>query len=159
MRVRSLTTRIGVSVLAIAALSFVAACHNDDVTGANGALGRVSVDAPDNATSGQNFDVHVTAQDIGVQNIQNTLVTVTLPAPLTVVSVTSDDPQTSATFSGGTVTWTIGSLDSNTQSGLTVTTMGTTSSQMTGLTVTAQMTGSGINPGDAVATDTVTLNP
>jgi hypothetical protein len=30
---------------------------------------------------------------------------------------------------------------------------------MTGLTVTAQMTGSGINPGDAVATDTVTLNP
>jgi hypothetical protein len=84
---------------------------------------------------------------------------VTLPAPLTVVSVTSDDPQTSATFSGGTVTWTIGSLDSNTQSGLTVTTMGTTSSQMTGLTVTAQMTGSGINPGDAVATDTVTLNP
>jgi len=159
MRVRSLIPRIAVSVPVFSVLTLIAACHHDTITGANGALGRISVDAPDTATSGQNFDIHVTATAIGVQNIQNTAVTVTLPAPLTVVSVHTDDPQTTATFSGSSVTWTIGSLDSNTQSGLTVTAVGTTATQMTGLVVTAQMTGSGINPGDAVATDTMTLNP
>jgi hypothetical protein len=57
------------------------------------------------------------------------------------------------------VTWTIGNLDSNTQSGLTVTAVGTTATQMTGLSVSAQMTATGINAGDAVASDTLTLNP
>jgi len=151
--------RIAVPVLAIAALALVAGCHNSDVTGAVNALGRISVDSPDTATSGQNFDVHVTAQAIGVQNIRNTMVTVSVPAPLTVVSVHTDDPQTSATFSGNNVTWTIGTLDSNTESELTVTVNGTTAMQMTGLVFTAQMTATGINPGDAVATDTLTLNP
>lgn len=159
MRPGNPLSRIAVSVLAFAALALGAACHNDDVTGANGALGRIAVDAPDNAQSGTNFDIHVTAQDIGVQNIQNGMVTVTVPSPLTIVSVQTDDPQTSASFSGNTVTWTIGTLDSNTQSELTVTVMGTTATQMTGLVVTAQMTATGINAGDAVATDTFTLNP
>jgi hypothetical protein len=159
MRIRLTTPRIVLSTLAFAALTLGAACHNDDVTGANGALARVSVDAPDNGTSGQNFDIQVTAQAIGVQNIQNSVVTVTVPAPLTIVNVRSDDAQTSATTSGNTVTWTIGTLDSNTQSGLTITVMGTTATQMTGLVVTAQMTGNGINAGDAVATDTFNLNP
>jgi len=125
----------------------------------NGALGRISVDAPDNATSGQNFNIQVTAEAIGVQNIDNGMVTVTVPAPLTIVGVQSDDPQTSATFNGNTVTWTLGTLDSNTQSVLTITVNGTTASQMTGLVVSAQMTGNGINAGDAVATDTFNLNP
>ena len=159
MRLRFFIPRIAVSVLSICVLAIIAGCHHDTITGANGALGNISVDAPDSATSGQNFDIHVTATAIGVQSIQNTVVTVNLPAPLTVVSVHTDDPQTTATSTSNSVTWTIGSLDSNTQSGLTVTAMGTTTTQMTGLAVTAQMTGSGINPGDAVATDTLTLNP
>jgi len=159
MRTRFPIPRIAVSILAFAVLALGAACHNDDVTGTNGALGRISVDAPDNAQSGQNFDIHVTAQDIGVQNIQNGNVTVTVPAPLAIVNVQTDDPQTTATFSGNTVTWNIGTLDSNTQSELTVTVMGTTATQMTGLVVTAQMTATGINAGDAVATDSFTLNP
>jgi hypothetical protein len=159
MRVRFPVSRIALSIAAFAALTLGAACHNNDVTGANGALARLSVDAPDSATSGQNFDVSVTAQAIGVQNIQNSVVTVTVPAPLQIVNVRSDDPQTTATFSGNTATWTIGTLDSNTESVLTVTVNGTTGTQMTGLTVSAQMTGNGINAGDAVATDTLTLNP
>jgi hypothetical protein len=159
MRLRSLTPRIAVSVLGFSVLAVLAGCHNDDVTGANGALGRIAIDAPDTATSGQNFDVHVTATAIGVQNVQNTVVTVSLPAPLTVVSVHTDDPQTTATSTSNSVSWNIGSLDSNTQSGLTVTVVGTTATQMTGLAITAQMTATGINAGDAVATDTVTLNP
>ena len=159
MRVRFPLSRIALSMAVFAALTLGAACHNNDVTGANGALARVSVDAPDSGTSGQNFNIQVTAQAVGVQNIQNSVVTVTVPAPLTIVNVTTDDPQTSTTVSGNTVTWTIGTLDSNSQSGLTITVMGTTSTPMTGLVVTAQMTGNGINAGDAVATDTFTLNP
>ncbi|HEX4439763.1 MAG TPA: hypothetical protein VH854_06810 [Thermoanaerobaculia bacterium] len=159
MRLRSAIPRIAVSVLAVSVLTLVAACHNNDITGANGALGRIAVDAPDSATSGQNFDIHVTATAVGVENIKNTVVTVTLPSPLTVVSVHTDDPQTSATSSSNSVTWTIGNLDANTQSGLTVTAVGTTATQMTGLSVTAQMTATGINAGDAVASDTMTLNP
>jgi hypothetical protein len=146
-------------IAAFAALALGAGCHNNDVTGANGALARVSVNAPDNGTSGQNFDISVTAQAIGVQNIQNSVVTVTVPSQVQIVSVHSDDPQTTATVSGNTVTWTIGTLDSNTESVLTVTVKGTTTTQETGLTVTAQMTGSGIKAGDAVATDTFNLNP
>jgi len=159
MQSRFPITRLAVSILAFAALAALTACNNDDVTGANGALGRISVDAPDNATSGQNFNIQVTAEAIGVQNIDNGMVTVTVPAPLTIVGVQSDDPQTSATFNGNTVTWTLGTLDSNTQSVLTITVNGTTASQMTGLVVSAQMTGNGINAGDAVATDTFNLNP
>jgi hypothetical protein len=145
--------------VAFAALTLGAACHNNDVTGANGALARVAVDAPDSGTSGQNFNIQVTAQALGVQNIKNTVVTVTVPAPLSIVNVTTDDPQTTTSTSGNTVTWTIGTLDSNTQSELTLTVNGTTSTQMTGLVVSAQMVGSGINAGDAVATDTFNLNP
>ena len=159
MRVRYPLSRIGVSIAVFAVLTLGAACHNNDVTGANGALARLAVDAPDSGTSGQNFDISVTAQAIGVQNIQNSVVTVTVPAPLQIVNVRSDDPQTTATFSGSTATWTIGTLDSNTQSVLTVTVMGTTTTQMTGLTVTAQMTATGISAGDATATDTFNLNP
>ena len=67
MRVRSSFFRMAVSLGVFAALAMVAGCHNDDVTGANGALARLTVDTPDNATTGQNFDIQVTAQNIGVQ--------------------------------------------------------------------------------------------
>src|SRR3954470_15043427 len=90
MRVRFPVSRVLVSLLAVAFLAVVAGCHNNDVTGANGALARLTVDAPDNATTSQNFDIHVTAQDIGVQNIQNGVVTLTLPSPLTVVSLNAE---------------------------------------------------------------------
>ena len=160
MRSRSFFPRLALTLVAVSALVLAAGCSNDDdVTGANGALARISVDAPDSGSSGQNFDIHVTAEAIGVQNIQNSVVTVTVPSPLTVVNVTSDDAQTTNSTSGNTVTWTIGTLDSNTQSGLTVTVNGTTASQMTGLVVSAQMIGDGIGAGDAVATDTLNLNP
>jgi Domain of unknown function DUF11 len=160
MRSRIPTIRIAVSILAFAALTLGVGCNNDDnVTGAPGSLARITVEAPDSGTSGQNFDIVVTAQALGVQNIENTVVTVTVPAPLTIVSVHTDDPQTTATSSGSGATWTIGTLDSNSQSVLTVTVNGTSASQMTGLVVTAQMTATGINAGDAVATDTFTLNP
>jgi hypothetical protein len=159
MRTRFPVSRIALLLAAVAVLSLGAACHNNDVTGANGALANITVDAPDNGTSGQNFDIKVTATAIGVQNVRNTVVTVTVPAPLTIVSVRSDDAQTSATSSGNTATWTIGTLDSNTSSVLTVTVMGTTTTPMNGLVVTAQLTATGVNAGDAVATDTVNLNP
>jgi len=158
MRVRFPVSRIVVSLGVSAAFALLAACNNNDVTGANGALARLTVDAPDSATSGQNFDIHVTAQDIGVQSIQNGVVTVTLPSPLTVVSLNAQSG-TTASFSGSTVTWTLGTLDANSQSELTITAKGTTATQMTNLSVEAQMTANGINAGDAVATDTLTLNP
>jgi Domain of unknown function DUF11 len=157
LRGRFALSRVLASVVAVAALTIVAGCHNSDVTGANGALARLTVDAPDNATTGQNFDIHVTAQNIGVENIQKGVVKVTLPSPLTVVTLNAESG-TTASFSSSTITWNLGVLDSNTQSELTITTMGVTPTQ-TNLTVNAQMTATGINAGDAVASDTVTLNP
>jgi len=157
LRARFSLSRVLASFLSFAALAVVAGCHNDDVTSASGALARLTIAVPDNATTGQSFDVHVTAQAIGVQNIQNGVVTVTLPSPLSVLSLSAESG-TSATFSGSTVTWNLGVLDSNSQSQLTITAIGVTTTQ-TNLTVSAQMTATGINAGDAVANDTVTLNP
>jgi len=158
MRVRFSVSRIAVFVVAVAALTLVAGCNNNDVTGAGGALARIAVDAPDNATSGQNFDIRVTAQAIGVQNVQNGVVTITLPAPLTVASLNAE-AGTTATFSGNVVTWNLGTLDANTESELTISAVGTTATQMTNLSVSAQLLANGVNAGDAVATDTLTLNP
>src|SRR4051812_46465115 len=150
--------RIAASVVAFGALTLLSGCNNNDVTGAGGALARISVDAPDNATSGQNFDIRVTAQAIGVQNVQNGVVTITLPSPLTVVNLNAE-AGTTASFSGNVVTWNLATLDANTQSELTISAMGTTATQMTNLSVSAQLLANGINAGDAVATDTLTLNP
>jgi hypothetical protein len=158
MRVRSSVSRIAVCVAAFAALALLAGCNNNDVTGAGGALARIAVDAPDNATSGQNFDIRGTAQAIGVENVQNGIVTITLPSPLTVVNLNAE-AGTTATFSGNVVTWNLGTLDANTELELTISAMGTTATQMTNLSVNAQLLGNGINAGDAVATDTLTLNP
>jgi hypothetical protein len=158
MRVRFSVSRIAVCVAAFAALTLLAGCNDNDVTGAGGSLARIAVDAPDNATSGQNFDIRVTAQAIGVENVQNGVVTITLPSPLTVVNLNAE-AGTTATFSGNVVTWNLGTLDANTESELTISAMGTTATQMTNLSVNAQLLGNGINAGDAVATDTLTLNP
>ncbi|HLN58468.1 MAG TPA: hypothetical protein VK416_07890 [Thermoanaerobaculia bacterium] len=153
--------------LAAALLSLVAvgACSdNSDTTTGNLSVVRLTVDAPDTAKSGSNFGVQVRALNVGVAGIHDGHSTVTLPSPLTVVSVQAPSG-TSAAFSngasGGTVDWNLGTLDSNSQSTLDITTMGLLSpSEATRkLTVVATMTADGVKPGDAVAQDDVTLTP
>ncbi len=142
----------------------VACSDNSDTTTGNLSVVRLTVDAPDTAKSGTNFGVEVRALNVGVAGIHDGHVTVTLPSPLTVISVQAP-AGTSATFSngasGGTVDWSLGTLDSNSQSKLEITTMGLLSpSEATKkLTVLATMTADGVKPGDAVAQDDVVLTP
>jgi len=152
-------------VLGAALLAGTVACSNSsDVTGSGGALGRVAVSAPDNATSGVAFNADVNATNVGVEGIHNGIVTVSLPPPLTVNSV---DPSagTQATFSNGgagaTVTWTLNTLDSNTQSTLRINTTGTLLAAQPAQTlrIQASMRADGINAGDAVAFKDVQLMP
>jgi hypothetical protein len=149
----------------LAGLVAVGACSdNSDTTTANLSVVRVSVDAPDTAKSGANFGVQARALNAGVAGVHDGHMTVTLPSPLTVISVQAPFG-TSATFSngasGGTVDWNLGTLDSNSQSTLDITTMGLLSpSEATRkLTVVATMTADGVKPGDAVAQDDLTLTP
>src|ERR1700752_3247990 len=87
-------------------------CDNDnDVTGSGGALASLNLDAPETASSGQPFDMDLTATAIGVENVRNGVVTIIVPAPLQITDVT-EEAGTSATFSSGTVTWTLNTLDS-----------------------------------------------
>jgi len=155
--------RIPCLAIGLAALVGVGACHdNSDTTTGNLSVVRLTVDAPDTAKSGTNFGVEVRALNIGVAGIHNGHVKVTLPSPLTVISVQAPS-DTSATFSngasGGTVDWNLGTLDSNSQSKLEITTMGLLgpTEATKRLTVLATMTAQGINAGDAVAQDDVTL--
>lgn len=155
--------RVLVTALLLAAGLSAASCgDNTDVTGANKSLVRLSVDAPDTARAGSNFGVQVRALNIGIANIQNGHVTITLPAPLTILGANAS-AGTSATFSnggsGGTVEWDLRTLDSNSQSTIDITTMGQLSpgEATRRLTILATMTGQDIKPGDAVATDDVVL--
>jgi hypothetical protein len=137
---------------------------NSDTTTGNLSVVRLTVDAPDTVKSGTNFGVQVRALNVGVAGIHDGHVTVTLPSPLTVISVQAP-AGTSATFSNGgsgaTVDWSVGTLDSNTQSMLDITTMGLLSPSEASkkLTVAATMTAQSIKPGDAVAQDDVVLTP
>jgi hypothetical protein len=85
---------------------------------------------------------------------------VTVAAPLTITAVNAD-AGSSATFSGNTATWQLNTLDSNTQSELTVQTAGTLAPGAPNLPVAiqAQLTADGITAGESVADDTVTLMP
>src|SRR6202008_4774444 len=98
------------------------------LNGTGGALVHLSVDAPDSAVSGHPFDVNLASQNIGVSNVTNGVVSVTLPAPLTVVSLNAQSG-TSTTFSnsasGATVTWQLNTLNANTSSDLTIQASGT----------------------------------
>ena len=138
----------------------LAACNHSDTTTAPGALANVTVTGPSSVTSGQNFDVDVAATAVGVNNVQNGMVTVTVPAPLTITSVNASSG-TSATVSGNTVTWNLGTLDSNSQSTLHVNLMGTlpAGTNAQSVTIQAQLTGSGIHAGDATGSTTVQVNP
>jgi len=152
------------SIVAVA-LALVGACHGgNDVTGTGGSLVHINVDAPDTATSGQPFNVNLTTQNVGVSSVNNGVVTATLPAPLSVTSVNAASG-TSATFSnsssGATVTWQVGTLGANSGDSLTVQTVGTLApgSANMPLAIQAQLTATGISPGEDVATDSVTLMP
>lgn len=150
------------ALLVAATLSAASCGDNKDVTAANQSLVQVTVDAPDTAQSGSSFGVQVRALNVGVAGIHDGHMAVTLPSPLTVISVSSS-AGTTATFTNGiagaTVQWNMNTLDSNTQSKIDITTMGllgpTDGSKR--LTVVASMTAQGINSGDVVAQDDVTL--
>jgi hypothetical protein len=135
-------------------------CSKSDTTTAPGAIANVTVNAPDSATSGQSFDVTVNATAIGVNNVKNGVVQVTVPAPLTIQAV-NPSAGTTATFSSGSATWTLGTLDANTNSNLHLTIMGNLPAGSNGqaVTITASLTADGINAGDAVASDSVQINP
>jgi len=152
--------RFGLPVLLTLGL---VACHDSKTTTAPGALANVTVSAPDSVKSGQGFTIDVSAVTIGVNNVHNASVSVALPAPLTVASADASSG-TSATFvsgSGASVTWTVGSLDSNSQARLHIQTMGVLPSGAgsMSLTVTATLTANGIHAGDAVAHATIQLTP
>ena len=157
---RFLRVRLAVAVLALAAAT--GCSDRNDITGSGGALGRLSVDAPGSAVSGQVFGVEVGALNIGIEGIHSGSVRVSLASPLVVNSV-DPSPGTSATFangaSGATVTWILNTLDSNTKSDLRINASGTLPSGETARTVRVEgsMTAEGINPGDAVAFDDVQL--
>jgi hypothetical protein len=164
----SIALRVSRGVLAslfLASLGLVAACNdNNDVTGTGGALVRLNVDAPDSAVSDHPFNVNLTAQNIGVTSVANGVVSATLPSPLTVASVNAGSG-TSATFSnsasGATVTWQLNTLAANSSSTLAIQATGTLAAGSANLPIAiqAQLTADGINPGQSVANDTVTLMP
>jgi uncharacterized protein DUF11 len=156
--------RFSVFLAALALPLAFAACHDDNVTATNQSLARLTVDAPNTATSGTSFGVQVRALNVGLAGIHNSHITVTLPVPLTVVSVSAPSG-TTATFSngaaGGRVEWDFGTLDSNSEAKLDITVIGVLAptDPSKRLTVVATMTADGIKPGDAVAQDDVTLMP
>jgi hypothetical protein len=141
----------------------VSACKDSDTTTAPGSLANVTINAPGSVPSGQSFTIDLAATAVGVSNVQNGQVTVTLPSPLIVSSVDASSG-TSATFTNGTgatVTWTLGALDANTQSTLHVNVAGTlpSGSAAQSLTLQAVLTATGIGAGDATAQTSVQLMP
>lgn len=135
------------------------ACKNDTTT-SPGAIASLTVNAPDSATSGQSFTVDVNATAIGIAGVHHGQVTVTFPSPLTVTAV-DPSPGTTATNTSGSASWSLGTLDSNSNSTLHVTVVGTLPAGSMGqlVTVTASMTADSINPGDLVSSDSVQINP
>lgn len=139
------------------------ACEDSKTTTGPGAIATVRFNAPNSVTSGQSFRVDVDILNIGINGVHNGRVDVTLPAPLTIVSIDAS-PGTSATFSNGSgaaASWTLNTLDSNSQSSLHITTTGTlpSGSGAMSLTLRAALTADGIRAGDAVASATMMLMP
>jgi hypothetical protein len=159
---RSWILRLAIPAALLAATA--TACKDSDTTTAPGSVATVSIDAPQSARSGETFTIDVSAVAIGINNVHNGRVEVTLPAPLQVQSADASGG-TSATFAnssaGATVTWVLNTLDSNSQSRLHVQTMGTlpAGSSAQTLMVRASLTGDGIHAGDAVANDSLQLMP
>jgi len=159
-----LSRGIRLSLLALPLAGLLACTNNDDVTGTGGALATLAVDVPDTVHSGVSFDISVSTTAIGVEGVHDGVVTATLPPPLQINNVTAS-PGTSATFSNGgggsTVTWTLNTLDSNTNSHVTINAVGTLASAAPSQNLTAQasMVADGINNGELVALDNFVLAP
>ena len=151
---------IRLSLLALPLAGLVACHNNDDVTGTGGALATLAVDVPDTVHSGVPFDASVSTTAVGVTNVHNGVVTVTLPAPLQINTVTAD-AGTSETHTASTVTWTLNTLDSNTNSHLSINATGTLIAGSPSQTLTAQasMVADGINNGELTASDNFVLAP
>lgn len=147
------------AIPAVLAVSWIA-CHNSDTTTAPGSLANVTVTGPGSATSGQSFTMNVAATAVGINSVQNASVSVMIPPQVTVMSLDASSG-TTATTSGGTVTWTIGSLDSNSQSQVHITVMGNLPAGSGAQTVTFQatLTANGVSAGSAVASASVQINP
>ena len=130
------------------------------MTGSGGSLASLNLDVPDQVQSGTPFDIGVSTTAIGVQNVQNGVVTITLPAGVTATSVDAE-AGTSASISGSTVSWTLNTLDSNTSSTLTIHATGSlpAGTPDQNLQVMASMTADGINNGELTATEDFTLMP
>lgn len=154
-------TRIAlVFVLPLSMAALVGCGKDNDVTGSGGALASLNLDVPGQVHSGTPFDISVSTTAIGVQNVQNGVVTVTLPAGVTATSADAE-PGTSASISGSTVSWTLNTLDSNTSSTLTIHAMGSlpAGTPDQNLQVQASMTATGISSGELTATKDFTLMP
>ena len=144
--------------LPLAMLGIVACDDDNDVTGGNGALASLNLDVPETVTSGAAFDVNLTATAIGVQNVNNGVVTITFPSAIQVTSVDAS-AGTTASVGGSVVTWTLNTLDSNTSSSVTIHSMGTLPAGSTNqnLTIQASMVAEGINSGELTASESFTL--
>ncbi len=155
------TNFAGFALSAALLLGLSGAACRDDTTTAPGALANVTFSAPDTAHSGQSVQVDVAAAAVGINNVHNGRVDVTLPDPLRVDSVeTSDGTATFSNGSGATVVWMLGSLDSNSQSRLHIHLTGTLpGSAPMSLTLRASLTADGVRAGDAVAEHTLQLVP
>lgn len=155
--------KFAIAAMALAAAAVVtstAACNDDenDIAGSRGALAVINVDAPSFAQSGVEFGVEIDAANVGINNVRDGRVVVTFESPLTARTVEASSG-TSASISGGQVTWDLGTLDSNTRSRLDVrviATLGAGESSRSAR-VQAELTARGISAGDAVATDFVTI--
>lgn len=154
--------RFAIAAAALAILTFASACNddNDDVAGSRGSLAVIDVDAPSFAQSGVEFGVEINAASIGVSNVLDGRVIVAFEAPLVPRSLDAS-AGTSASISGNSVTWDLGTLDSNTRSRLQVRTLATLApgEASRSARIRAELTARGIGSGEAVATDFVTVTP
>lgn len=154
------STRFLVPLAAFLLIGLVSCKENNDTTTAPGAIASLTVNAPDSATNGQSFTIDVNATAVGISGVHNGHVNVTVPSPLTVTAV-SDSAGTTATFTSGSASWDLGTLDANSNSTLHVTVTGALPTGSTGqlVTVTATMTADGIGAGDLVSSDSIQINP
>jgi hypothetical protein len=136
-------------------------CDDDnDVAGTRGALAVLNIDAPSFAQSGVEFSVEISAANVGVSNVRDGRVEVTFESPLIPRTVEAS-AGTTASVTGDRVGWNLATLDANTRSTLIVRVVGQLAAGQAGRSarIRAEMTAQGIAPGDAVATDFVTVMP
>ena len=154
------------TVFRLAAASLVlvigtTACNDEnDVAGARGALAVLNVDAPSFAQSGKQFEVEVVSANVGVSNLRDGRVEVVFEAPLMPLAADASSG-TTASVAGDRATWTLDTLDANSRSTLHVRVVGRLSAGEASRSarIRAELTARGISPGEAVATDFVTIRP